>query len=344
MRNIAEIGSHIDLQNIIIHKLNKVVGGETTLKCASDVLPITDIEKKFVGRVTESYQKKSSPTYGIFDDDAPNFKDELSQLIKNEIPFRDFTKRAMNLYKRVIKHIASATGAFMVFAHYKNLNNSCFYMLVLAINNKPGYIVQDTLTLKSAKNIDFSKIDLACNINLTKWGQVLNGEQTDSKTYLSFVKGKKDISDYFMKQFIGCDNKQTNEEASIQLVRALEAYCKSRGLSSDQIIEIKHKAFSYCQDRMNNRSEIPLDGLSAIIDGDNPRDFTEFASQEEYSVSAMISGNKQILRRLERIRYKEPNMHIEFEQSLLGNTVIYDRKENTLTFKELPDSLTAQLF
>lgn len=44
---------------------------------------------------------------------------------------------------------------------------------------------------------------------------------------------------------------------------------------------------------MSQNSEIPLDGVSFLIDGDNPRDFTEFASQEEYGVSAMISGIKQ---------------------------------------------------
>lgn len=343
MRAVPEIGANIDLKNIIIHRLTKDVGQDPSMKCAPDVLTVTDVEKKFVGKVTETYQKKSSPTYGIFDDDEPEFKDLLHQFIGEEWSFFEFTKKSMAHYKKVIKHIPSATGAFMVFAHYYNSKSACNYMLILAINNKPGYIVQDTLTLKSTKNIDFSKIDLACIINLTKWSDFLAGNSADSKTYLSFVKGKKNISDYFMKQFIGCDNKQTNEEASTRLVNAINAYCKHKGLSEDDTKNVRNRAFDFCQDRMSQNSEIPLDGISAIIDGENPYDFTEFASQEEYEVSSMISGNKTVLKGLQRIKYKTPNLHIEFQQSLLDDSVFYNSQLKELTFKNLPAALIEQL-
>jgi nucleoid-associated protein len=343
MRTISEIGANIDLKNIVIHRLNKDLGREASMRCAQEVLPITAIEKQFIGKVTDAYQKKSSPTYGIFDDEAPDFKNRLYKFTTNEWQFLEFTKQVMTLYKNIIKRVVSATGAFMVFAHYLNTKTQCFYLLVLAINNKPGYIVKDTLTLKNTKNIDLSKIDLACIINLTKWSNYINGIQSDSKTYLSFVKGKKNISDYFMKDFIGCDNKQTNEEASNKLVHAITSYCKYKGFSDEETKATKERVFKYCQDRMSQNSEIPLDGVSFLIDGDNPRDFTEFASQEEYGVSAMISGNKTVLKNLNRIRFHNSNIHIEFQQSLLDDTVFYNAEHQELTFRNLPAELIAQL-
>ena len=343
MAKINKLGDNINLLNIIIHRLNKEVGGEPTYKCAKHELDITDTEQQFIGKVTETYQKRSSPIYGTFNGEDTEFMKNLETFARKETDFYKFTIQSMQLYNKVIKRVPQATGAFMVFAHYINKKNHNAYLLVLAINNNTGYIVQDSLKLTSSKNIDFTRIDRACIINLTKWTECINNPDSDSKTYLSFVKGKKDISDYFMKHFIGCDNKQTNEQASVNLINALTAYCKHKGWNREKIASIKNSVYSHCQDRMKNKCELILNAISSIINPEEPEDFQEFASQEEYGVNPYFSGNKNILRTLERFRYSNEKIHLEFDNQLLNKSIIYNSTNKTLTFKDLPHDLISKL-
>lgn len=343
MTAIRKIGDNIDLRNIIIHRMNKEAGGHPSYKCAKRALEISSTEQQFIGKVTEAYQKRSSPIYGTFNGEDNDFQELLQKFINSQYDFYSFSTESMKLYNKVIKRVPQATGAFMVFAHYINKANNHEYLLVLAINNNTGYIVQDSLKLSSSKNIDFTKIDRACIINLTKWTECTINPASNSKTYLSFVKGKKDISDYFMKQFIGCDNKQTNEEASVKLLNAITAYCKSKEWDSQKTAAIKNSVFTHCQDRMKNKCEIILSAISSIINPDDPEEFQEFASQEEYGVNPFFSGNKRVLKSLERFKYSDDQIHLEFDNQLLDKSVFYDSRNKTLTFRDLPQDLIDKL-
>lgn len=123
--------------------------------------------------------------------------------------FYTFTIKSLEHYKLSLEAEIASTGGFMIFAHFINTDYNNEYLLILTINNKNGYVLNENdLTIKDAKSLDLNKVDVACLINLTKWKNIESGLDTESKTYLSFVKGKKDVSYYFLS-FIDCDNKQT---------------------------------------------------------------------------------------------------------------------------------------
>lgn len=343
MKELKKIGHNIDLKNIVIHKIDKVKGiGNAVIKCNTNPLPVTGTEKYFIARVLESFQKKISPTYGTFDSDYPDFCNLLSNFKDEKDDFVEFTRKSMFLYKRIINVSPAATGAFLIFAHYINTSNNNTYFLIFAINNQRGFSLNDTLTIRNIMNIDLSKIDLTCRINISKWQEFIDNRLTHSKTYLAFVKGKKGISDYFMNQFIGCSNKQTNEVASANLVNAINGYCKYKGYDDTKTKEVKASALRHSMDRMTANQEILLDTLSAIINGDEPREFAEFASKEEYSVSQIISGHKKTLQNLQRIKYISSKLNIEFDTSLVDKSVFYDRETNVLRIEEVPEELANQ--
>ncbi|MDR2912516.1 MAG: nucleoid-associated protein [Alistipes sp.] len=343
MVELKKRGHNIDLKNIVIHRITKTKGLNTgNIKCNQAVLPITDVEKQFIARITDSFQKNSSPTYGTFNGENDDFNKQLCDFKDKKCEFLKFTRNAMFLYRKVINASAGATGAFMVFAHYKNTTNNNFYFLILAIDNKPGYSLNDSLTIKSIQNLDLSKIDLACRINLSRWQNFLDNKETDSKTYLAFVKGKKGISDYFMNKFVGCCNKQTNEVASVNLLNAINGYCKQKEYDEDKTKEVRSRVFRHAMDRMTANQEILLDSLSAIVNGDDPREFAEFAGQEEYGVGPIISGHKKTLQNLQVIRFKDKKMTLEIDASLIGETVFYDKTSNTLKIEQVPVELANQ--
>ncbi|MDR0605076.1 MAG: nucleoid-associated protein [Bacteroidales bacterium] len=344
-KEFKKIGHNINLHWFIIHKVNKTAGERrATLKLAKTIIVPTDKERRFVAIASEAYYKKSAPTYGIFDDLKSNkFQRELLSYKKLQ-DFYVFSCNCMEYYKNNIEDVAPATGGFIVFVHYFDTEKNTEFVLVLSINNKDGYVFnEDKLTIEDTKNIELNKIDLACQINITKWDDYQNNPNSDVKTYLSLIKGNKDLSVYFMK-FIGNANQTTSTESSKRLVNALDSFCKKNKYSREKTVETKNRVSDYCKDCMKEKKEISLSAISALIDIENPTLFQEYASDEEQAVDEVISGDAKVLRRIGSVKYKdkEGKLSIEFSNELLlDKKIVYDDNKKQLTIKDI--SLSDQI-
>jgi nucleoid-associated protein len=343
-KEIKRIGSNIDLKGLVIHQVIKEPGlRNAILKKALEPLKIKDKEQLFIGRINKAYYKKSSPIYGIFGNEDLTFQKRLKvYLDRND--FYSFTIDALNHYKKVLETSAPATGGFVIFAHFFNTDNNNDYLLVLTINNKDGYVVSESdLTIIDIKNLDLNKVDVACMINLTKWNNFNTGLDKESKTYLSFVKGNKDVSYYFMS-FIDCDNKTTSSESTQRLTSAIEAYSIERNYDRETKIRKRNEVYLYCEDCINQNKEIQLSAISALLDAENPEDFQVFAADEKYGVSSIISGDKSKLKTMKFVTYKDKTMTVEFDCNLLKTEdVVYNKQKKELTFKNLPQKLINQI-
>jgi len=341
-KKLKEIGHNITLKGFVIHQVIKIAGERTTtLKEAETLIKTTKKEKQFVGRINKAYSQKS-PIYGIFGEVDPTFKNLLGEYVADN-DFLSFSSKAVAHYEHVLSTSAPATGGFVIFTHYLNSENNNDYILVLTINNKDGYMVSETdLTIKDIKNIDLSKVDVACQINITKWQKIESELDKDSKTYLSFAKGIKDVSYYFMS-FIDCADKTTNTESTKRLIVAFNGYCKKKGYSHKDTLKKRNEVFEYCDNCMKDKKEISLSTISAILTPDNPSEFEEFASDEEYGVNPIISGDKTQLKKLRYIYYKDNDITVGFDNNLLGKDIFYDSNKKQLTFKNLPSNLIKEL-
>lgn len=343
MGKLKKIGANIDLYGMIIHKVNKSAGErKATVKHADNTIVCTEREKKFIATVFRSYFDNHKPIYGIFADEFPKFKNELEEYVK-KLDLLEFSQTAATEYKNVIKQSAPATGGFLIFAHFLNTKVSFEYVLVLTITNKDGFMINENeLTLKDVKNIDLSKIDVACMINLSKWEAIENGENTDSSTYLSFSEGNKEVSAYFLN-FIDCDNKTTKTDSTNRFLKALADYLKEGDFDREEYIRKRNEIFDYATDRLAKKQPIYLSGVSALLNPENPRGFEKFAANEVYGVSPIVNADKARLKPLKYVRYKDTKMTVEFDAALLGKEVFFDAEKNRLTFVDLPDKLVRQI-
>jgi nucleoid-associated protein YejK len=55
----------MNLNSIIVHRLDKEVNGVPSLTLRENVLPVTIRETEFVTNVKQVYYKKSNPNYGV---------------------------------------------------------------------------------------------------------------------------------------------------------------------------------------------------------------------------------------------------------------------------------------
>ncbi|AMR29959.1 hypothetical protein A0256_00270 [Mucilaginibacter sp. PAMC 26640] len=338
-----KIGSNLDVHGIVIHQLNKIANDRNVgFKKATKPLNVGEKEQTFIGKLNEVYHKKSNPTYGIFADADPVFKNTLEKYL-NEKEFYDFSVNAAAKYKTVLENTISATGGFLIFTDFTNTDNKNRYLLILTTTNKDGYVVNETdLTLKDNRSLDISKVDIACMINLTRWKDIDAGIDTESKTYLSFIRGNKNVSYYFLT-FIDCDNKTTNTESSKRLVKAIDAFSDEKGYDRKTKIKLKNLIGDYCSECMKQKKDISLSAISALMDPENTDEFLEFAANETYGVSETIKGDRAVLRRIKYVMYKNDKYTVEFDADLLGKDIFYNDQKKELTFKHIPDELAKQI-
>lgn len=343
MDNVKKKEHDVIIKGIVIHKVIKDAHKiSCSLKLAEKLISPKEREIAFVANVKDAYYKKLSPTYGIFGEGDAKFKELLIKYSNNEISFLDFSKKGTEYYKTIISRVSPATGGYIIYIHYINVNKKQECLLVLTANNKDGFVIDDNLNIKDIKNLDLTKIDVACLINITKWKNITNKQDNNSKTYLSFIRGNKDVSLYFMA-FINCNDNTTSTESTKRLVQTLDAYCKSKKYDRDVAIQKKNAVFEYCTQCITNKKEIQLSAISALLDNEHPDEFKEYAAQEDNGVNEIISGDKTQLRKMRYTYYRSDNLTIIFDNNELDKTVFYNKQTKQLIFKKLPEKLIKEL-
>lgn len=346
MENLKPKGHNVHLTNLVIHKINKTAGNKkSTPKFAEKELQIGESEIRFIADVRESFNRKSVPTHGVFEDafDYNGFQKAIRNYKNSEIDFMQFSIESMEYYKRVIENSAPASGGFIIFADFKITdNNNERYILVLSIDNKNGYNLSEVaLAIKEIQNLELNKMDLASIINITRWGLSEN-PNNQIKTYLTFIRGKKKISDYF-QNFIGCADRTTATESSTLLKNTINSYIEEKGIEEKEAKEIMTRIWDYCQDCNKNRREILLSQISFLFDEENAEDFLIYATDEKYGNSEIIKYDSKTLRTLKFIDYQSDDFTLKFNKKMfLGKSIKINKEKTVITITNLPEELKSQ--
>lgn len=336
-------GEYIDLHALIIHGVmkNATEVKQTKTEKSEELCIITDTEKSFIDDLHKAYFSNYCPTRGIFDNYNDWFSNDLTQYIKEEIGFVDFSHKCVDNYKRIIDIVPAATGGVLVFAHYTNTQSNNTYFIVLTLNNKSGFNIKN-YKIEKISLTDLRKIDVACMINITQW-QKYNNKDTDIKTYLSFAKGNKEISNYFM-QFIGYDYRIKEKDSTNNLIKALNGFYKSEKIDDETKRKLNHEIYHYANERTQKGEEVTLKGISSIIHPDNPEKFITFASQEEYLVGEIIKIHKPTLRSISQFKYKRSDnkLSFTFDFDLIDKKEVVIEKDQII-FKNIPKSIISEI-
>ncbi|WP_286883096.1 nucleoid-associated protein [Sphingobacterium sp. UBA5980] len=339
-----EKGHNVNLTNIVIHRINKISGSkEASLKIAKSEIQISKPEIKFIAEVRESFNKRSVPTHGVFEDalEYNGFQQAIKSYKENAIDFMQFSIESMRYYQRVIERSVPATGGFIIFADFKITdNNNERYILVLSINNRQGYNLNEVaLSIQEIQNLELNKMDLASIVNISRWEAMETNPNI--KTYLTFIRGKKKISDYF-QDFIGCEDKTTATESSTRLLNTIDRYLQEREYDDKSSKSIKSKILDYCQEANRNKKEILLSRISLIFDEENPEEFLRYATDERFGNSEVIKYDGKTLRSLKYVDFQSEDFTLKFNKKLIGNSVKINKEKTTITITNLPKELIDQ--
>lgn len=325
----------LKLKNIIIHQVQKEKGaGPVTLKLGDKVLPVNDKAVNFIKDVHTAYNRRGSRQYGVFNDNIEIFRFQvwLNQYLGRKEDFVKFTHRAMASYQENIKKATLATGAYVILAHYFEKMDR---FLIVMLNDTNGYAINDSLDIDGVMHLNLSHMDLATRIDLDFWA-------SKDDSYLSFIKGNKDVSEYFLN-FIGCTSKVSPKKTTDHLIDVMLEYLDSQNVDVNEKARIRNDVYAYCDGKSKKDEEVSMMAISNIICPDNPKVFYEHATSDKIRLNDSFYVDHQALRQLKVVVYRSSKLSIKFPEEEINKTIFYDESSNNLVIKNIDDALVRQL-
>lgn len=340
----------MEIQNIIVHEVVKdEAGKDAIINPREDENAIDQHAKKLSSQLSALF-KKTGLSSGSFseenedDDPRPTFLMLLEKYyIDNEFTdFVTFSKSATREFKRKLDGSSASKGGYLWLNHY--IHGEEHFLSVVLLRKQSGLAFSDGLKLGAIEAIDLSTLHMACRINLSNW------KIDVSDRYIAFKIGRsaKDVTEYFGK-FIGCEEYRQSKEDTIALVEVTKDYCSHHRFTDINVEEAKRFVFDQCKSWADNEEPTYIDKLSEMLDAkynileNESGKFLEVAQGDNYELTNEIQINKSALRGLVRYAGQGKGISISFESRNLGSSILFNEAKRTLTIKEIPNALLAQL-
>ena len=296
----------MNVENAVIHQINKKPGESPTVSLAEKELVIDVTMSDVAGQVRDLY--RGSGVYGIFREDADNypFQTLLSQVEKHEWSgFFNFTKKATAILVKEMSSQAASAGGYILFMRY--IESGSTYLFVIMLNDKIGASVTKNLELKKSIHLDLNKLYVAARINIDLWKE--EGKDGTGHNYASFIRGRRTLSTYFI-DFIGCTEITKPAEITNLAIDILHDYITKNKFDKLKKDAYRERADSYLRECISASKEASVETLSLRLDEVNPTNFSDFASNDEYQMSNLFVVDKPSLRRLGGIKFTQAGLSI----------------------------------
>ncbi|HDL3062360.1 TPA: nucleoid-associated protein YejK, partial [Mannheimia haemolytica] len=323
----------INVSEIVLHQLQKTEGENPELNTflRENLLAISPEVDQMMLQLHQAYQSKAK-AYGIFKPESV-FAQQLNRLLEQETDFLPFSHSCAKMLAAELIKYPFADGGTFILCRYTFLATE--YLFIALIDSRNSMLVDEQLEIKRTQYLEIAQYDIACRINLTE----LKLDATSNR-YLTFVKGRvgRKIADFFM-DFLSAEEGFNPQLQNQTLLQAVSDYCEQGELSAPQTREVKKQVFEYCKGQINSGEEIALNELSNALPTLNEIDFAQFTQEQEYGLEENIPPMRNALKTLTKFSGSGKGVTISFNAELLGERLIWDELNDTLTIKGLPANL-----
>lgn len=327
----------INVTEIVLHQLQQGEGEmlSLTTHLRDNLLVVNADVEQMMLQLHQAYQAKAK-AYGIFKSESV-FAQQLNRLLEKEVDFLPFSQSCANMLATELAKYPFASGGTFILCRYNFLATD--YLFVALIDSRSSMLVNEQLEIQQTQYLEITQYDIACRINLTELK--LNAQ---SNRYLTFIKGRvgRKIADFFM-DFLSAEEGFNPQVQNQTLLQAVSDYCEQGELSAPQTREVKKQVFDYCKGQIASGEEIALTELSESMPTLNELDFAQFAQTQEYGLEESIPPVRNALKTLTKFSGSGKGVTISFNAELLGERLIWDELNDTLTIKGLPANLRDQL-
>lgn len=306
----------INIENVVYHVLNKErdAVNNGTIEINPNELPIDASTKELFSQLMERYRGKAGKGYGTFESDTINFP--ASSILGDFYNNNDFlltTNQLMTVLLNESNRHAFTTGGKVVFVKYSE--NQEDYFLVAILSEKIGLLAQNW-NLTQDEFLNFENLKFAGRVNLTKW------QNNSPERYISFIKGRGDVSDYF-KRFLGCNDVLMNSDETKKLVTQIENFSDTQQLDFNTRTQLLESCNGYLVELSENSEQFNLETFANRIWSSNPQElvdcFEDYGQQNNLEISDGFVPDKRNLKRLITYEQKTTNWKLSFGASAISS-------------------------
>lgn len=319
-----------------IHHLNKDSTGVYHVSIGNGDLTVSSTANRLIDDLHRLYSRRPSKAYGRFSDDKANFPTSvrISEYLNKQETFQDTTIALMYTLAKEAGSRTASEGGHVFFAHF--IRDDKQFILVAIVNDKISAALTSNADLEDVKHLDIDGFRFAGRIDLTGW---INKEDR----YVSFIKGKGNVSDYF-KSFLGCDSTIERRIETTSLVQALKHFSDLAHTQPEDRASFMAKALEICSRDAKADKMVNFESLANELLPEEPEKLLEVLTDPDRRLSDGFVADRRALKGLVEFKAKTRNWSVEFERkSLHDGTVHFDADKNALTLYDVPEHLRQEL-
>ena len=332
------------ISNIALHFISKQEeNAEIIFRQGPESIEISNKIENFVDNLHSIYNGKASKAYGYFDaeqgeNEQVKFVEVMEDYLNDDKAFFDFTIDAAGLLTAELAKYDLAETGYLVFCHYEYMGGR--YIIAAVIPVTEHYSVDGDLNISAAKHLDTAKLQLAARIDLFEYSN-----NAQSNRYISFIKGRAGrlVSDFFL-DFLSCKEGINIKEQSQTLVQAVEDYVNVNQLDAQEKQDVRKELLTYCKEQKASAQDISIKELGSVIASDKEEgDFYQFCQKQDYTLEESFPHDQTVINKITKYSGYGGGISVSFERSHLGEDVVYNQANDSLTIYKVPPNLKSQL-
>jgi nucleoid-associated protein len=328
----------VDVYQLTIHYLEQDAEGQPTAHQREALISTNTQVCHLLEQLHLAYNGKPAKGYARFSaEKEAAMQTNVQSWLAQETDFLQLAKVATaELIKQLVQHQLTESGYLLV-AHYRYLATD--YLLFALLGSKEHFSVTAELELASARHLDIARMQLAARIDLTEYQA--NQQHPHA---ISFIRGRagRKVADFFL-DFLGCEAGADAKENSQQVLSSVEEYLTVAEFEPVEKHQVRQQVYQYCEEQSKQGQDVVLKELSEALDPSDQHGFMRYCAEQQLTVAEQFPVDVKSLKSLVKFSGAGAGVSISFEQKHLGERVLYNPEQDTLTIRGIPPNLKDQL-
>lgn len=329
------------VKNAIVHTM-LAENGSVRVDPRDKVLKVGPLAQRLVDTLYGVYKRRASKLHGKFNDNievAPAQKHARDYLLDRQTnDFCKFTERMTELLCDKAKNTSATTG-HVFFAHIDGDNRE--YLLIAVVTNEIDLALSEAKELEEAEHLDLKDFRFAGRIDVNAW-------RDGQDRYVSFLKGTKEVSNYFMA-FLGCDTTIAALKDTLTLTNAVKQFAQTAERDGQPLSDEDRDKFlatvdAHCREIASSGQPLVIDVLCNVAWPDAPEQLRTAITGDNVSINDGFTIDRRGLQGLVRFSGEGNHWKLQFErEALADHKVTFNAKDRTITLRDPSDELVKQL-
>ncbi len=320
---------------LAIHDLKRE-DANYSITLAAELLPVSGTAERVINTIYDLYNRRTSKSHGRFTtaEGSPTEGQIRDYVAAEEKDFIDLTSRMMDhLAREAAKKVASE-GGHVFFAHFRREGSD--YLLVTIITDKLSAALIRGGGMRDVEHLDLEGFRFAGRINLTAWA---DGQDR----YLSFLKGKGAVSDYF-RDFLGCNSAILERKDTSNLVSALKEFTVAEKMEDTEATTFLEDAKDYLSKANKAKEPVDFETMANRLMPKSPARLSAFLAHTDRQLNEGFVPNASAIKALVRLTAKTDMWTVDFSREAVDKSIVrFDPKTNSLLLFQVPIGLVEQM-